>query len=132
MDRLFGAPCNRDAISPLTLALIGDGVYDLMVRERLVCMANRPVGVLHQEAVKQVCCRSQALAMEKLLPQLTEHEAAVYKRGRNAHTTHTPKNAQPSEYHSATGMEALFGYLYLGGELERLRALFSFIMEEAG
>lgn len=99
-------------------------MYDLFVREQLVCRANRPVGELHKRAVEQVRCQAQAEGMKKLMPLLTEEEVAVYKRGRNAHTSHTPKNARPGEYHAATGFESLFGYLYLQGRIERLRELF--------
>lgn len=114
----------------MTLAFVGDGVYDLMVRERLVCQANRQAGKLHKLAVEQVKCQAQARRMEKILPLLTEEEQSVYKRGRNAHTTHTPKNATSADYHSATGMEALFGYLYLKGRLKRLRELFVLMCQE--
>lgn len=114
----------------MALAFIGDGVYDLLVREALVCQANRQAGKLHKMKVEQVKCQAQAQRMEKILPLLTEEEQAVYKRGRNAHTTHTPKNATSADYHSATGMEALFGYLYLKGELARLRDLFLFMSRE--
>ena len=125
MERMYNEPCDPAGLSPLTLAFVGDGVYDLFVREQLVCKANCPVGVLHKKAVEQVRCQAQAAAMEKLLPFLTEEETSVYKRGRNAHTSHTPKNASPAEYHSATGFEALFGYIYLQGRIQRLRELFS-------
>lgn len=111
-------------ISPLTLAFVGDGVFDLMVRERLVCNANAPVGALNKQKVDIVCCKRQAEIMEKLLPELNEEELAIYKRGRNAHTAHTPKNATTSQYHSATGFEALWGYIYLKGDTDRLNELF--------
>lgn len=129
MERFFNAPCDPDSLSPLTLAFVGDGVYGLFVREQLVCEANRSVKALHRESVKSVCCQAQAACMEKLLPVLTEQEQAVYRRGRNAHTSHTPKNASPVDYHAATGFEALFGYLYLKGDLNRLRELFALIQE---
>lgn len=104
-------------------------MFDLFVREQLVCKANCPVKVLHKNTVQRVCCQAQAKAMETLLPLLTEEEADVYRRGRNAHTSHTPKNATPAEYHAATGFEALVGYLYLKGEIERLREFFALICE---
>lgn len=129
MERFFNAPCDPDSLSPLTLAFVGDGVYGLFVREQLVCEANRSVKALHRESVKSVCCQAQAACMEKLLPVLTEQEQAVYRRGRNAHISHTPKNASPVDYHAATGFEALFGYLYLKGDLNRLRELFALIQE---
>ena len=127
MERLYNADCDVKSLSPLTLAFIGDGVFDLFVRERLVCQGNCPVNKLHGRAVEQVCCSAQAAAMEKLLPLLMEEEADVFRRGRNAHTNHLPKNASPADYHAATGMEALFGWLYLRGEIDRLRQFFSVI-----
>lgn len=123
-ERFLQESCAPEQLSPLTLAFVGDGVYDLLVRESLVCQANRQAGKLHQMAVEQVKCQAQARNMEKIMPLLTEEEQAIYKRGRNAHTTHTPKNATGADYHSATGLETLFGYLYLKGELIRLRELF--------
>ncbi len=127
MERIYNAPCDPDSLSPLTLAFVGDSVYGLFVREQLVCEANRSVKALHRESVKSVCCQAQSACMEKLLPVLTEQEQAVYRRGRNAHTSHTPKNASPADYHAATGFEALFGYLYLKGEIGRLKELFTLI-----
>ena len=129
-ERFLEENCAPEQLSPLTLAFVGDGVYDLMVRERLVCQANRQAGKLHKLAVEQVKCQAQAQRMEKILPLLTEEEQSVYKRGRNAHTTHTPKNATSADYHSATGMEALFGYLYFKGRLKRLRELFVLMCQE--
>ncbi len=124
MGRLLDDKCDPMQISPLTLAFVGDGVFDLMVRERLVCSANAPVGSLNKQKVDIVCCKSQADIMNILLPQLTDEELAIFKRGRNAHTAHTPKNATSSQYHSATGFEALWGYLYLKGDTDRLNELF--------
>lgn len=110
-------------LSPLTLAFVGDGVYELMVRERLVRQANRPSGELHKLSVSMVCARAQSAAIEKLMPELSEDEAAVYRRGRNAHTVRTG-----GDYHQATGLEALFGYLYLTGNISRLHVLFDNII----
>ncbi len=125
MDRLFPMDVDLHGVSPLNLAFVGDGVYDLMVRERLVCLANRPNKELHQLAVQQVRAEAQAAALDKLLPTLSEEEAAVYKRGRNAHTSRSG-----GAYHKATGLEALFGYLYLSGRVDRVRELFAMIIEE--
>lgn len=125
MDRLFPMDVDLHGVSPLNLAFVGDGVYDLMVRERLVCLANRPNKELHQLAVQQVRAEAQAAALDKLLPTLSEDEAAVYKRGRNAHTSRSG-----GAYHKATGLEALFGYLYLSGRVDRVRELFAMIVEE--
>lgn len=115
--------------SPLTLAFIGDGVYDLMVRTYLASRANRPVGELNKMKVSLVNCKAQADFAQRLIPSLTESELAVYKRGRNAHTANTPKNSSPADYHSATGFEALFGYLYISKEYERLSEIFNAILE---
>ena len=124
MERLYQADCDPKLMSPLTLAFVGDGVFELFVRERLVCQANCPVNSLHKKSVAQVCCSAQAKASQKLLPFLTEDETEMFKRGRNAHTNHVPKNASTADYHAATAFETLFGYVYLTGKIDRLRELF--------
>ena len=124
MERLLNLPCDVNSYSPLTLAFLGDTVYDLLVREELLCRGNCGVKKLHSEAVEKVRCAAQSQTALRLEPLLTEEEAAVYRRGRNAHPGHTPKNADVGDYHRATGLEALFGYLYLKGEMERIRELF--------
>lgn len=121
--------CNPSQLSPLTLAFVGDAVFDLFVRERLVCLANRPVNRLHSLAVSLVKASSQARAAKKLSEILSEKELSVLKRGRNAHTNHKAKNASESDYHYATGLEALFGFLYLSGESDRLRELFELTLD---
>ena len=130
MNRLFDKNCDVNNLSPLTLAFVGDTVFDLFVREKLVCEANRPVNRLHKAATEFVKASAQAEAAKKILDRLTEKEISVLKRGRNAHTHHKAKNATEGDYHYATGLEALFGYLYLNGELDRLRELFTLITEE--
>lgn len=127
MERLYNNDCDYRTLSPLTLAFVGDGVYDLLIREQLVCRANCQVGKLHKMKVEKVCCKAQAEIMEKITSELTEEELTIYKRGRNAHTNHTPKNASNADYHSATGFEALIGYIYLKGDIKRLRELFDII-----
>ena len=117
--------------SPLTLAFIGDGVYDLLVRSYVVNLANRPVGELNKIKVSFVNCKAQAEFMKKLMPQLTEQELSVYKRGRNAKSNTTPKNADMADYRKATGFEALIGFLYLSGENERLHELMNIAYENA-
>ena len=109
---------------------MGDTVFDMFVRERLICQANRPVNKLHNLASKTVNAASQAEAVKKIMDILTEEEQAVFRRGRNTHTNHKAKNATEGDYHYATGFEALFGYLYLKGNIERLRELFDIITEE--
>lgn len=117
-----------DDFSPLTLAFVGDGVYDLLVRSYLVRQANRPVGELNRRKVALVNCKSQARFARLIMDSLSEKELAVYKRGRNAAPKCTPKNGSVADYHSATGLEALFGYLYLNGERDRIDELFEMIL----
>ena len=130
MERLYNADCDPKLLSPLTLAFVGDGVFELFVRERLVCAGNCPVNSLHKKSVAQVCCGAQAQASQKLLPILTEEEMDVLKRGRNAHTNHVPKNSSSADYHAATAFETLFGYLYLTGRIDRLREFFNIMCDE--
>lgn len=118
---------NPKELSPLNLAFIGDCVYEMLVRETLVAEANRPVNDLHRESVKFVSAKAQTEAFKKIEPLLTDEETAVFKRGRNAKTGHQPKSASVGEYHCATGVEALFGYLYLSGRNERIKYLFDAI-----
>ena len=120
---------NPDGLSPLNLAFIGDGVYEMLVRESLVLDANRPVKDLHRESVKYVSAKAQTEAYFKIKDSLSEKEEAIFKRGRNAKVGHSPKSATQSEYHIATGIEALFGYLYLSESKERISELFRIIWE---
>lgn len=119
--------CNPRDLSPLTLAYVGDAIYELLVRERLVCEANRPVNDLHRLSVKSVKASAQKQAMDALMPFLTEEEITIFKRGRNAKSNSTPKNAKEGDYHWATGFECLFGYLYLNNQQDRLLELFNTI-----
>jgi ribonuclease-3 family protein len=114
-------------LSPLNLAFIGDAIYEILVRESLVCDANRPVNDLHKESVKYVSAKAQTVAFGKIESILTEDEMAIYKRGRNAKVGHNPKSASQGEYHIATGVEALFGYLYLSEQTDRIKQLFEII-----
>jgi ribonuclease-3 family protein len=116
-----------DKLSVLALAHVGDGVYELMVRTMLCGQGIGKVSDLHRRTVSYVCAPAQAKAIKKIMPILTEKEADVFRRGRNAHTNHKAKNMSESDYHSATGLECLFGYLYLDGQLERLRELYGII-----
>ena len=130
MERFYNRDCDTENLSPLTLAFMGDTVFDMFVREQLICQANRPVNALHSNATRLVKASAQSKAMDKIMPMLTEKEITVFKRGRNAHTNHRAKNASEGDYHRATGLESLFGYLYLKGEIERLRELFDVISQE--
>lgn len=119
-----------NAISSLGLAHIGDCVYELMVRSYLICSGRVTSSVLHRETVKLVSAPAQAAAIRRAEDMLSEQEAAVYRRGRNARVHSVPKNAAIGDYHAATGLEALFGWLYLRGEHERLNELFTRMTEE--
>lgn len=118
-----------NAISALGLAHIGDGVFELMVRAYLCCDGHPKAGELHRMTVSYVSAPSQADFCRTLLPLLTPDEQAYYRRGYNAHTHMIPKNATKQEYACATGLEALFGALYLLGETDRLNELFARLME---
>ena len=119
-----------NAISMLGLAHIGDGVYELLTRTMLCRQGHSAAGTLHRLTVSYVNAPAQALAAKKILPMLNESELAVYKRGRNAKVNSVPQRATEGEYHAATGLEALFGWLYLQGMTQRIDELFSKIMED--
>ena len=132
MERLLQLPCEPAQRSALNLAFVGDTVFDLLVRETLVCQGNRPVKQQHALAAARVKAAAQAKAAQILLPVLTEQEKEQFIRGRNAHANHKAKNATTGDYHYATGLETLFGYLYLNGEIDRLRALFLLLEDAKG
>ncbi|MBP0954605.1 MAG: ribonuclease III [Oscillospiraceae bacterium] len=117
--------------SPLSLAFLGDAVYSELVREKLVTMANMAVGKLHGASVRYVRAGFQARACELIADMLTEEERAVMKRGRNASSSpqSVPKSSTPAEYHKATSLETLFGYLKLCGENERIALIFDAIWD---
>lgn len=127
--RLYGKDIKVDTLSPLTLAFTGDAVFSMYIREMLVCEANRPVGQLHKLSVNWVKAEAQSKGMHAILPLLTEKETEVFKRGRNAHTSHTPKNQSGCDYHYATGFETLVGYLYLKDETDRLNQLLNEVIK---
>lgn len=106
--------------SPLALAYIGDGIYELVIRSLLVGKGNTQAARLHKKASKLVNAGAQSALIEKVLDSLTEEELAVYKRGRNAHSPTMAKHATMADYRRATGFEALMGYLYLAGRMDRL------------
>ena len=118
-----------NAMSALALAHIGDAVFELLVRSSLCISGGTTNGNLHHRTVALVCAEAQAARADRLLPLLTEQETAYYRRGRNAHPHSTPKSASPVQYAKATGVEALFGALYLLGQTERLNELFVHTME---
>ncbi|MGN1026950.1 MAG: Mini-ribonuclease 3 [Faecousia sp.] len=132
MENLFemNLPKARiDAISNLGLAHIGDGVYELLCRARLCAAGETTVGRLHRDTIALVKAPTQARLSEKILPLLTAEELAYFRRGKNAHVHAVPKSATPQEYAKATGLEALFGALYLAGQTQRLNELFHAMME---
>ena len=113
-----------DAISNLGLAHMGDGVWELLCRGYLCSKGEKTVAQLHRDTIALVKAPAQAEFAEKLLPLLTEQEAAYYRRGKNSHVHAVPKGATPAQYAKATGLEALFGALFLAGQTERLNELF--------
>ena len=117
-------------VSSIGLAHVGDGVYELLVRTWL-CAGGKATGKgLHRAAVALVCAPRQAELAEKILPLLTQEEQDVFRRGRNTSPHSVPQNASRADYQAATGLEALFGWLWLQGRTERLNQLFAVIMEE--
>ncbi len=119
-----------NAISNLGLAHVGDGAYELMCRTYLCAKGDQTVLKLHRDTVQLVKAPTQAKFADKLKPHLTEEEYAYYRRGKNAHTHAAPKAASRQEYAKATGLECLFGALYLLGRTQRLNELFEIIMDE--
>ena len=117
------------AISMLGLAHVGDAVYELLVRTRLCVTGGLTAGRMHADAVRCVSAPAQARAASRILPLLTPEEMELYKRGRNTRVHSVPGHATLEEYHAATGLEALFGALYLRGERQRIGELFDRIME---
>ncbi len=110
-------------VNPLTLAYIGDGIYELVVRSVMVARTNTRAGLLHRQTSQYVKAEAQSKMMDVLLPVLTEEEESVYRRGRNAKSPTMAKNASVSDYRRATGFEALMGYLYLTDRMERIVVL---------
>ena len=132
MDNYFQMNLNIqqiNAFSNLGLAHIGDGVYELLCRSYLCADGKHTVGQLHKETVQLVKAPTQTKLVEKLLPVLSEEELSFYRRGKNAHVHAVPKGATPAEYARATGLETLFGALYLAGRTDRINELFHIMME---
>ena len=131
MTDYFHLNLERDALlslSSLGLAHLGDGVFEVMVRAWLILRGKARAKDLHRATVRYVAAPAQAAAVERLLPLLTPEEADVYRRGRNTAPHSVPKAASRAQYQAATGLEALFGWLYLQGRTERLNELFEVIM----
>ena len=114
--------------SPSTLAFVGDAVFGLLVRTYLADV-ERPIGQLHKKSVDFVNANAQTKAFEIIKDMLTEKEMSVFKRGRNNHVGGVPKSTTVASYHTATGVEALFGYLHLSGQTDRINQLFSAIVD---
>jgi len=118
-------------LNGVTLAFIGDSVYELMVRSLVLSENTGRIGDIHKKTVAFSNASFQARAAKKLLPVLNEEETVVFKRGRNSHPGHTPKNKSREDYHLATALEALFGWLYINKKTDRLDELFELIKKEA-
>ena len=118
-----------NAISNLGLAHMGDCVFEILCRAYLCARGGKNVGNLHRDTINMVKAQSQAVFADRLLPLLTEEELAFYRRGKNSHVHAVPKSCTPAEYAKATGVEALFGALYLLGRTERVNELFKAVME---
>ena len=118
-----------DAISNLGLAHMGDCVFEILCRAYLCAKGEETVDKLHRDTINMVKATSQAAFAEKMLPLLTEEELSFYRRGKNAHVHAVPKSATPAQYAKATGVEALFGYLFLSGQKERANEIFNLVME---
>ena len=134
MKDYFDATLSEDeihCISSIGLAHLGDAVYELLVRSWLCAQGKATGKGLHRATVELVRAPAQAVRAEKILPELTEEELGVFRRGRNANVHSVPQNASRAQYAEATALEALFGWLYLHGRKERISQLFAWMMEEA-
>ena len=132
MENYFEMNLSRqqiNAISNLGLAHMGDCVFEILCRAYLCARGDKTVKNLHRDTIQMVNATSQAKFMDKLLPHLNEEELAWYRRGKNSHVHAVPKSCTPAEYAKATGLEALFGALYLTGQTARLNELFKLVME---
>ena len=118
-----------EAISNLGLAHMGDCVFEILCRGYLCARGGKNVGNLHRDTINLVKAQSQAKFVDMLLPLLNEEELAYYRRGKNAHVHAVPKSCTPAENAKATGLEALFGALYLSGQTDRINELFKLVME---
>ena len=134
MENFFGITLEQNQINAITnlgLAHVGDAVFELLCRSYLCCKGGKVVKNLHRDTVAMVNAPSQAKFADVILPHLTEEELSYFRRGKNAHTHAAPKAATAQEYAKATGLETLFGALYLSGQTDRLNQLFHLIVEES-
>lgn len=123
---IFASPLPKrevELMNVLVLAFVGDSVHTMAVRARLASTDGHKSGELHHMAIKEISARAQAVTIERILPLLTEEELQIYRRARNSKPKSLAKNAEPEEYHKATGFEAVLGYLYLSGQTQRLSTL---------
>ncbi len=127
----FDISINANQVSPLSLAYIGDAVYELYIRSYIMHTVNMPVAKLHKAATKFVSAKSQSKIYHLIKENLTEEESAAFKRGRNAHSYTSAKNADIVEYRTATGLEALIGYLYIKKDTKRLEEIISMCIHSA-
>ena len=125
-------PIDVCSYSPLALAYMGDAVYEVLIRTRVMNRGSMQVNKMHKKSASLVKAEAQARMIQALQEELTEEETAVYKRGRNAHSASSAKNASIRDYRMATGFEALVGYLYLTGQYERLLKLVHDGLERIG
>jgi len=133
LDLLIHEPSKSARLmNPVVLAYAGDAVFELLVRQYLISKPSHKMHELLREATKRVSAKAQRISLEKLLPLLTEEEADVVRRGRNAKSGAPPKNADLADYRQATALEALFGYLYYERRGTRLRELLAVILDEQG
>lgn len=130
MSKEYLTEREANTYSPLTLAFLGDSVYDMLVREYLLRKANMPVAKLHSAKIKLVCAEFQSDAYDTLAEALDERELAVLKRGRNATGNTVPKHAEAAQYRRATAVECLFGHLQLTGRTDRINELFKLIISK--
>ena len=132
MENFFEMNMTRaqiDAMSNLGLAHMGDCVFEILVRSSLCAKGEKTVDRLHRDTINMVKATSQARFVDKMLPLLNETELAYYRRGKNSHVHAVPKSATPAEYAKATGLETLFGYLFLSGQKDRANEIFNLVME---
>lgn len=125
MEQFLQSGIDIRTLSSLTLAYMGDGIFELLIRESIISKGGCKPSNLHIQAVAMTKAVSQAAVARAVFPLLPEDEAAVFKRGRNAKAGHSCKSASVDDYHMATALETVFGYLYLSGNMARLRELFS-------